>query len=316
MNVPKRTIRYLRISVTNRCNLRCQYCMPKGYLEHASSDDILSVDDIARVIDATAHLGIDTVRITGGEPLLRDDLVCIIKKISSNPSIQQVAMTTNGSSLTTLASDLKKAGLTSVNISLDTLRRKRYHDISGEDLLPDVLEGIAAAKKYFDNVKLNVVVMRHINDDEIIEFCRFALDHDLVIRFIEFMPNFDCTTDFLFPKSEMLDVIEKEFGSARPILKTFGLGPAKYYKAASIDIPFGIISSVTSPSCDDCNRLRITADGRLLPCLYAVKHYDLKEALKKNEDVLPLFLAAVHEKAIHSQPLTCRLSRNMVELGG
>jgi len=309
-------IRYLRISVTDRCNLRCRYCMPKGYAVRTPPCDVLNDDEMARIVHASTLAGIDAIRITGGEPLMRNDITHIIKKISLHPAVKHVSITTNGSIIAAIAEDLKNAGVDSVNISMDTLLGDRYREISGEDFLPDVLKGIEAAKNTFDLVKLNVVVMRHINDDEIINFCRFAQGNDLLIRFIEFMPHLNCATDFLYPKREILNVIRKYFGTVEQTSDTFGLGPAKYYRVAHLKNPIGIIASVTAPSCDTCNRLRITADGRLLPCLYSAKHYDLKDALRQNGDLLSIFSAAINDKCSTFQPLTCRLRQNMVELGG
>jgi cyclic pyranopterin phosphate synthase len=309
-------IRYLRISVTDRCNMRCRYCMPKGYTERAPSCETLTHDEISAAVDAGTRFGLDTVRVTGGEPLLRPDITTIIARISSNPALKRVCVTTNGTLLAGLVNDLHNAGLNSVNISLDTLRRKRYEEISGRDLLPKALSGIAEAKRSLAEIKLNMVVMRHINDDEIADFCSFADKEDIIVRFIEFMPHLDCATDFLFSGAEVLSVVEKRFGKVSRSPDTFGLGPAQYYRAEGLKNPFGIIASVTSPACESCNRLRLTSDGRLMPCLYAANHFDLKGALMRNEDPVSVFASAIDAKKRSSRPMTCRLEKNMAELGG
>lgn len=309
----KITINYLRISVTDRCNMHCRYCMPKGYSTHASSE-ALSPDEISKIVDTAINFGVDTVRMTGGEPLLRGDLTDIIKKISKIRSVKNIGITTNGSLLANAAHDLKRAGIGSVNISLDTLRRGRYHEISGSDLLPQVLKGIREANDTFEQVKINCVVMRHVNDDEIVDFLRIAENEKIIIRFIEFMPHLDCSMDFLFPGAEILGVVEDNFGKVKKISNTFGLGPAQYFKAENLEMPFGIISSVTSPPCPSCNRLRLTSDGRLLSCLYSVRHFDLKTPLRNGENIAPIFAKAIDAKKCPHVPPRKKL--NMVELGG
>lgn len=309
----KITVNYLRISVTDRCNMHCRYCWPAGYSTQTPSD-ALSPAEIARIVKTATHFGIDTIRITGGEPLLRHDVIDIIKKISSNRSVKRVGITTNGSLLANAAKDLKNARVHSVNVSLDTLRRDRYHEISGFDLLPEVLKGINEAKNAFEQVKINCVVMRNINNDEITDFLKIAENEKIIIRFIEFMPHLDCSMDFLFPKSEILGVVEQNFGKVKKISKTFGLGPAQYFKAENLEMPFGIISSVTSPPCPSCNRLRLTSDGRLLPCLYSVKHFDLRTPLRSGENIAPIFTKVIEAKKCSNIPPRKKL--NMVEVGG
>lgn len=305
-------IRYLRISVTDRCNMQCRYCMPKGYSTHSS--ETLSSDEFAGIVRTAAKFGVDTVRITGGEPLLRGDLTEIAGKIRKNRSIKRIGVTTNGSLLSNSAADLRKAGVDSVNISVDTLKRGRYHEISGMDLLPDALKGVREAKRSFAQVKLNCVVMRHINNDEIADFLKVAENEDIIVRFIEFMPHLDCSMDFLFPKDDIIKSVETDFGKVRAIPDTFGSGPARYFRAEGLGVPFGIISSVTSPPCPACNRLRLASDGRLLPCLYSVKHFDLKTPLRNGDDIAPIFKKAIGAKERPCIPPRKRL--NMSEVGG
>ena len=293
--------------------MHCRYCMPKGYSTHASTES-LNADEISRIVEAAASFGVDTVRITGGEPLLREGLTDIIKNISKNRSIRTIGLTTNGSLLANAVRELKTAGVDSVNISLDTLKRARYHEISGMDLLPMVLESIRGAVKAFRQVKINCVVMRHINDDEIADFLRIADNEKMLVRFIEFMPHLDCSMDFLFPKADIIAAVENNFGKVKNISETFGLGPAKYFRAEGLGMPFGIISSVTSPPCPSCNRLRLTSDGRLLPCLYSVKHFDLKTPLRNGEDIAPIFTKAIGTKDCASVPPRKKI--NLSEVGG
>ncbi len=293
--------------------MHCRYCMPKGYSTHTSSDS-LTPDELFTILKTATRFGVNTVRITGGEPLLREDLIDIIGRISKNRSLKDIHITTNGTLLAHAVRDLKKAGVDSVNISLDTLKRGRYHEISGSDLLPSVLHGISKAKNAFDLVKINCVVMRHINDDEICDFLRVAENENILVRFIEFMPHLDCSMDFLFPKPEILGVVENNFGRIKKLSKTFGLGPAQYFTAENLKTPFGVISSVTTPPCPSCNRLRLTADGRLLPCLYSMKHFDLRTPLRSGGNIEKVFAEACRSKKCSGVPPRKKL--NMVEVGG
>ncbi len=306
-------VRYLRISVTDRCNLRCRYCMPKGPLR-SEAGDRLAPEDIGAVVDAAIPFGIDTVRITGGEPLVRKETAEIIKMISANASVRNIALTTNGTLLGEKAAELEDAGLSSANISLDTLKAARYREISGEELLSSVLSGIKAAKERFSPVKINCVVMRRVNDDEIGDFCRFADDEGVVVRFIEFMPHLDCSMEFFYSKTEIIADIRERFGEMTEVEGPQGLGPARYYKADGLKNPVGVIASVTSPPCFSCNRLRLTSDGRLLPCLYSAAHFDLKRELKDGGNIAYVLKAAIDAKGRLCAP--ARLNMNMAELGG
>lgn len=263
---------YLRISVTDRCNLRCIYCMGEEGIEQLSHSDILSYEDIMKVVEAGAELGISKIRITGGEPLIRRGIIDLIKQIASVHGINDLSMTTNGTLLTRYAAELKKAGLDRVNISLDTLKPEQYRKITRCGELKQALDGIEAALEYgLTPVKINTVLMKGINDLEVIDFLKLTLDKPLHVRFIEYMPIGDHDRGYL-DHYLPLNFIEKKARQARmpltPVPLPGGAGPAESYSIPNGTGTVGLIHPISKHFCDTCNRLRLTAEGNLKACLY------------------------------------------------
>jgi len=305
-----RRIDYLRLSVTDRCNLRCIYCMPPEGVTHMPHSEILSYEEIHFIACAAAELGINKIRLTGGEPLVRADLAKLVKMLSEIEGIQELSLTTNGTSLKKYAPDLKKAGLTRVNVSLDTLKADRFQYITRLGKLDDVLEGIEAARRAgLEPIKINTVVMRGINDDEILDFARMTYQDGWHIRFIELMPFNGIGQPV--PSLELLQHIGL-LGKLEPCQPTAGNGPARYYRLAGAKGTIGFISPLSEPAfCTRCNRIRLTSDGRLRPCLLGENEIDLKRALRNGastEDIKRLIL-----KAISSKPKGHRLGKDMTK---
>jgi len=296
-----RSINYLRISVTDRCNLRCIYCMPPEGVPQMSHSEILSYEEIRTVVRAAAELGINKIRLTGGEPLVRAELPKLIKMLSRIEGIQELSLTTNGTLLKNYALELRQAGLSRINLSLDTLKPDRFRYITRLGRLKDVLEGISAAKKAgFDPVKINAVVMQGINDDEILDFARMTCEEGCHVRFIELMP-FKGMAEFV-PSVEVRQRISL-LGKLEPCPSITGNGPAIYYRLAGAKGTIGFISPLTElPFCSRCNRIRLTPDGRLRPCLLGEDEIDLKMPLRNNastEELRRLILKAVASKPEH-----------------
>jgi cyclic pyranopterin phosphate synthase len=316
-----RSINYLRISVTDRCNLRCIYCMPPEGVPQMSHSEILSYEEIRTVVQAAAELGINKIRLTGGEPLVRAELPELVRMLSQIEGIQELSLTTNGTLLKNNALALRQAGLSRINVSLDTLRPDRLRYITRLGRLKDVLEGISAAKKAgFDPVKINTVVMRGINDDEILDFARMTYEEGCHVRFIETMP-FKGVADFV-PSAELRQHIGL-LGKLEPCTSITGNGPAIYYRLAGAKGTIGFISPLTELSfCSRCNRMRLTPDGRLRPCLLGEDEIDLKTPLRNNasmEELKRLILKAVASKPEHHhlEAANVRLvKRKMSQIGG
>jgi cyclic pyranopterin phosphate synthase len=276
-----RTIEYLRISVTDRCDLRCSYCMSED-IEFLPRQDILSFEEILRIANSFALLGVSKIRITGGEPLMRKKLPELVASIKAIPGIEEVVMTTNGTLLTKYAKPLFEAGLSRLNISLDTLKAERFQKLTRRDRLQAVLDGIAEAKKYaFDSIKLNAVIMRGMNDDEIIPLTDFALENDLDISFIEEMPlgevGYDRSVTFL-SSADIKTTIKEKYSLKISTYKTGG--PAVYFFIDGFESKVGFISPHSNNFCSDCNRVRITAVGRLLLCLGNENSQDLRTTIR------------------------------------
>ncbi|HDZ76746.1 MAG TPA: GTP 3',8-cyclase MoaA [Candidatus Omnitrophica bacterium] len=267
---------YLRLSITDRCNLRCGYCIPKEGIVTQPHEAILSFEEILRFLKIFADLGIKKIRLTGGEPLVRKGIVDLVKNISQIDGLEEICLTTNGILLSSYVKDLKNAGLKSMNISLDTLRQERFKSITGKDLLGQVLDGINRARKLFNTVKLNVVVRKQVNDDEIVDFVNFAQENNLILRFIEFMKVTPLWEEsFFVPIEKVRNICHSKFG-----LEWIGyrnLGPAEYYRYSD-----GIIGFIKTHSlnCRMCSRLRLTAIGELKLCLYQPKGVSLRDFLR------------------------------------
>jgi len=319
-----RSINYLRISVTDRCNLRCLYCMPPEGVPQMPHSEILSYEEIWTVVRAAAELGINRIRLTGGEPLVRADLPKLIKMLSQVEGIEELSLTTNGVFLRKYALELKQAGLSRVNVSLDTLKPDKFRYITRLGELKTVLEGIEAAKGAgFKPVKINTVVMRGMNDDEILDFARMTHEDGWHVRFIELMP-FKGTAEFV-PSIELRQHISL-LGKLEPCPDSIGItgnGPATYYCLAGARGTIGFISPLTETSfCSRCNRMRLTPDGKLRPCLLGEDEIDLKTPLRNNastEELKSLILKAVASKPErhHLEGGSIRpVNRKMSQIGG
>jgi GTP 3',8-cyclase len=318
-----RSINYLRISVTDRCNLRCIYCMPPEGVPQMSHNEILSYEEIRAVVRAAAELGINKIRVTGGEPLVRAELPNLIKMLSQLEGIHELSLTTNGTLLKKYALELKQVGLSRVNVSLDTLKADKFQYITRLGKLKNVLEGIEAAKKTgFQSVKINTVVMRGINDDEILDFARMTYKDGWHVRFIELMP-FKGVAEFV-PSAELRQHISL-LGKLEPCPDSIGItdnGPAMYYRLSGAKGTIGFISPLSETSfCSRCNRMRLTPDGKLRPCLLGEDEIDLKMPLRNNaslEELKRLILKAVASKPEHHvEGDNVRLvKRKMSQIGG
>ena len=298
-----RPINYLRVSVTDRCNLRCIYCMPEQGIPQKQHADILRYEEIERLVRIAAGLGIHKVRLTGGEPLVRPDLQELVAMLARIPGVDDLSLTTNGILLAPLAASLAAAGLQRVNVSLDSLRGERFSAITRRGRLEDVLAGLEAAHAAgLSPVKINMVVMRGVNDDEVIDFARRTLEDGWHVRFIEVMPLGEGSgvraNRGYVPASEIRHAIEAAFGALEPA-KQDPLGPARYWRLEGAPGTIGFITPISEHFCHHCNRLRLTADGHLLPCLMSGRELDLKAPMRLGADdeaLRQLFLEAISAK--------------------
>jgi cyclic pyranopterin phosphate synthase len=280
-----RDIDYLRVSVIDRCNLRCIYCMPEeGISNLLPHYEILTYEEILKIVKICVDIGIKKIRITGGEPLLRKGVVSFIEKLAKIQNLKDIGITTNGIFLKKFAKDLYNAGLKRVNISLDSLDADKFKAITRGGSINEVLYGIEEAYQVgLKPVKINVVVMKGINDDEIEKFALWSKEVKYQIRFIEFMPigPNSWKKELFLPKDEIKTKIEKNIGKLTPV-QIKKSGPAEYFKLEESKGLIGFISPLTTHMCGRCNRLRLTADGKLRPCLFSDKEVDLKKLLRNN----------------------------------
>jgi GTP 3',8-cyclase len=280
----ERTIDYMRISITDRCNLRCVYCMPSGGLPPIPHREILSYEEIIRIVGIAVKTGVTKVRITGGEPLVRKNIPYLIRQIKKIDGIQDLSLTTNGILLEQYAEELAGAGLDRVNISLDSLHPDRFREITRGRDIESVLRGIEAAERAgLVPVKINMVPIRGLNDDELPEFARLTFRAAYQIRFIEFMPfgrQEIWSPERFIPSGEIRAAVEK-IGPLMPV-KLRRSGPARYFKFNGAAGVLGFISPISNHFCSECNRLRLTADGKLRPCLFSETEIDLKTAIRSD----------------------------------
>jgi cyclic pyranopterin phosphate synthase len=319
-----RIVDYLRISVTDRCNERCLYCMPEGYKGWEHKPDHLTAEEIIQVVRVAAGMGFRKFRLTGGEPLVRRDLLDIVEAITALPGVTCVGLSTNGTKLAKLAEPLRAAGLRTVNISLDALDAEIYKRVSGGNVA-DVLAGIrAAVAAGFERVKLNAVLMRGVNEHELWPLVLFAAEHGLPLRLIELMPV--TTTEVLteknfFSVSEAMDLLaQRDELIAQPSMQ-IGWGPAKYYRLRHTGALVGFIGAMTNLHfCETCNKMRLTADGKIRPCLGDHGELDLREMLrgaKSDEAVREVLLTALARKPLeHSFRNEFKPCRPMTAIGG
>ena len=276
-----RPLRNLRVSVTDRCNLRCAYCMPEKDYVWLPREDMLQFEEIETLVDGFLDQGVDKVRLTGGEPLLRRDLPVLVKRLASRARVRDLALTTNGVLLADHAHQLHDAGLHRLTVSLDTLRHDRFRDLARFDELDRVLQGIAVASPLFGGLKLDTVVIRGVNDDELVDLIEFGRAHDGEVRFIEYMDVGGATQwsmTRVLPKAEILETLTRRYGAITPLADESS-APARRYRLADGTV-FGIIASTTAPFCSDCDRSRLTADGMWYTCLYATDGVDLRRTLR------------------------------------
>ncbi len=296
-----RIARKLRISVTDRCNMRCVYCMPTNNTEWFEQTNVLSYEEIVRLTRILVGFGVEKIRVTGGEPTVRREIEKLISSLSKINGIKSISMTTNGLLLRDKVKQLKEAGLGSVNVSLDTFRADRFKAMGGVDGVDKVLDSIRAADDAGLKVKINTVVMRGWNDDEVVDFAKFARETGYTVRFIEFMP-LDGTgiwaPDLVFSKKEMIETINKHVTKLVP-LNNDSSEPAMLYSFVDGKGTMGFIPSMTEPFCEHCDRIRITADGRFLTCLFENPGYDVKSLLrsgKSDDEIRKYILECIKKK--------------------
>jgi len=316
----------LRVSLTDRCNLRCEYCMPAEGLEWLPTPEVLTDDEVVRLIDiAVTHLGVDEVRFTGGEPLLRRGLVDIVGATTALRPRPKTALTTNALGLQRVASSLARAGLDRVNVSLDTIRRETFAEIARRDRLPDVLAGLrAAAENGLTPVKINAVLLRDVNDDQAGELLRWSIDHGYELRFIEQMPldaQHVWRRDTMVTADEIFARLSEHF-TLTPADEERGSAPAERFLVDGGPATVGVIASVTRPFCGDCDRVRLTADGQVRNCLFAREESDLRTPLRDgadDEEIAARWRSAVAVKrAGHGidDPKFVQPTRSMSAIGG
>ena len=325
-------ISYLRVSITDRCNERCTYCMPHELQEWLPREEILTYEETLRLIRIAAELGVSKVRITGGEPLTRRGVLNLIGELPKLPGVRDIGVSTNGTLLarevaprTTMARGLRNAGVRSVNISLDTLDREVYSRITGRDLYPHVIEGIdAAVSAGFDQIKLNTVLMRGRNEDQLVPLIEFAAARSLILRFIEMMPV--STSEVLDEKNfisifEAKRTIESHYGAVMPEPEFRTNGPASYYQIPGRSQRIGFIGAMTNLHfCESCNKLRLTCDGKLRPCLGSYLEFDIMRPLRSgatDEELRQFFLDVVDRKPEqHDFRENYQPNRKMIAIGG
>jgi cyclic pyranopterin phosphate synthase len=320
-----RRITYLRISVTDRCNLRCIYCAPAKDLKFLPRADILRYEEILKVVEAATQIGINKVRLTGGEPLVRRNFLHFVASLCRIPGIEDVSMTTNGVLLKDMAKEIFDAGIGRVNVSLDTLSPLKYAKITGRQYFKNVWEGLEEAEAVgFSPIKVNVVVMKGVNDDDLPRFAKLSVRRPYHVRFIEYMPvggGNRWKPEKYIPTDEIKSRLEA-FGPLHRIPRAPYDGPAERYRFESAKGEIGFISPLSHHFCPSCNRLRLTADGKLRPCLFADDEVDMKTPLRNgcsHEDLKVLFQEAIGRKPRrhHAESMeTAESLRPMYAIGG
>jgi cyclic pyranopterin phosphate synthase len=282
LDLLNRPLRNLRLSVTDRCNLRCQYCMPEAEYVWLPKEDLLHFEEISALADIFVGLGVDRVRLTGGEPLLRRNLATLVSMLSAKPGLEDLALTTNGVLLSEQIAELKAAGLRRITVSLDTLRRDRFVALARFDELARVQEGIAAAARHYGALKIDTVVIKGVNDDELVDLIEYGRSVSAEVRFIEYMDVGGATQwspADVVSREEILAALSRRYGRIEPIVEQSS-APADRF-ALQDGTVFGIISSTTEPFCRSCDRSRLTADGMWFLCLYAARGLDLRGPLRR-----------------------------------
>ena len=325
-----RKINYIRVSVTDRCNLRCIYCKPaKGFRQLARAQ-ILSYEEIIRLVQLAVSCGISKVRLTGGDPLVRRDIVKLVGAIARLEGVKDLSLTTNGILLDQMASDLYQAGLRRINVSLDSLKKDKYQHITGRDGMERVVKGIEKARKVgFSPIKINIVVIKGINDDEVLDLAKLSLDNPFHIRFIEFMP---IGNDQLWREKKYLSCIKiKEYIEAyKPLVRTaiggphhsLNNGPAQMFEFKGASGKIGFISPLSNHFCPACNRIRLTADGKIRSCLFSNQEIDIRKAMRSgisDGELQQLLIKSIKTKPMGhniNQYPSLTFSRSMGGIGG
>lgn len=319
-----RKIEYMRISVTDRCNLRCIYCMPEEGVENISHEEILSYDEIIRICKCIAKLGINKIKITGGEPLVRKDIINLIKEIKEINGIEQVTITTNGVLLYKMAEELYKAGIDAVNISLDTLDRDKFLSITRRDKYENVSMAIDKLIDLGVRVKINCLAIKEHNLDEIVKIAAYAKNNNIDVRFIELMPIGYGKSYTGISNKVILGLLEDEYGFFEKVKEKRGNGPAVYYKNDSFKGCIGLISAISNEFCETCNRVRLTANGFLKLCLHYNKGIDLKDPMRNHitdKELENMMYYAIKNKPLghnfyHDSNIENIENKNMVQIGG
>ncbi len=279
-----RKINYLRLSITDRCNFRCSYCMPQEGIDKVTHREILSYEELLVLSRAVVPLGIEKIRITGGEPLVRSGILGFLKDLVAIPQLRQLVLTTNGALLAPMAADLRKAGVQRLNISLDSLQEDKFKAITRCGRLSDVLAGISSAEEAGFPIKINVVAMRGVNDDEITDFAALTVNKPYAVRFIEYMPTHkeESWQSRVIPGEEMLRRVAEKF-SLQPVIRGEMAGPSRDFKIAGAAGTIGVITPLSGHFCQDCNRIRVTSQGLVRNCLFAESEFDLKPFLRTGD---------------------------------
>jgi GTP 3',8-cyclase len=321
-----RTIDYLRISVTDRCNLSCAYCKPRSQVKMTPHQEILRYEEMLRIVRIAVPLGISHIRITGGEPLVRRGVLGFIAKLRDVEGIEDISLTTNGVLLGEMCQGLRDAGISRLNISLDSLKPERFREITGSDAWDLVWQGIARVEEAgFSPIKINMVPVKGVNDDEIADFARLTLDRRLHVRFIEFMPigaNDRWHTDACVTSDRVRGIIEREFGRLVPFMAKGSAGPSDNYQVPGARGVIGFISPISKHFCASCRRLRLTADGRIRPCLLSDTEIDIKSPMRggcSDEELERLLRFSLEIKPerhyVSENPAACS-QRIMSRIGG
>lgn len=316
----------LRISVTDRCNIRCFYCMPAGPVRFKPRNELLTFEEIERFVRVVARLGIRKLRLTGGEPLVRHDLPRLVAMLARVPGIEDIALTTNGMLLTEQAAPLREAGLRRLNISLDTLNPETFQKISRRDGFEQVLAGIAAAQEVgFDKIKLNAVAIKGLTEPDVVPLGRFARERGLELRFIEYMPldaDGAWQNEQVLSGDEIIGMLQAEFGPLEPVPPDDPSQPATDYRFIDGGGTVGFINPVTQPFCADCNRLRLTAEGQVRNCLFSTVEWDARAVLRgggSDDELIDLIRSCVWAKkaghGINSEEFI-KPQRAMFQIGG
>jgi cyclic pyranopterin phosphate synthase len=313
---------YLRISVIDRCNLQCVYCHPLCGCDFLQREEILRLEEIERIARLLAHCGIRKIRLTGGEPLIRKNITSLIEKLARIKGVEELTLTTNGVLLEPLAAELKDAGLQRVNISVDSAESQTYKELTGFDFLSRVTKGIYKALEVgLTPVKINSVIIKGLNESQILPLAQMSIRMPVSVRFIEYCPTSKYTrpASDSVPTKEVFGAIEQEFGTLVPLSSVNSDGPASSFRIRNSAGTIGFISGRSSVFCQSCNRLRLTSDGRIKPCLYSPQSYDIKKILRANvceEDTLKLFKKILSEKDNYTRLSSPAGEFHMQKIGG